>query len=136
MINFLWILFVYIAGIFLIGLPIAKKSLSIWIEAEDVMGNTGGFWGHILFPTTATESGFGDSDYSGLPFFIEKYFKIDGRLSYSDQDKRREYVGVVALLWPLKILWNIFFGVTLNVLPVVGRWIMSLGKIIGEFSKT
>jgi hypothetical protein len=98
------ILLIYITGAVCIGVPIARKSVQVWKKEEEgsSVSPTGGFWGFVLFPMTASEGKVGLVETFAMDIADEP-----GPCSPGPDDAWKRYVALSAMFWLPRIVFNL-----------------------------
>jgi hypothetical protein len=97
-----FVIAVYVIGCFLIGRPMAKKSLDIWEQGGKIKNWDGDLWGFLLFPMHFYNENVGEIDPEDL-YSISGIYKSE---NFVDMDKD-DYVYIQTRIWPFRIVWNI-----------------------------
>lgn len=120
--NMIIVITVYVAGIFLIGLPMGKKSLRIWEKDFRLGGGSGGFWGHMLFPLSSWGKGVGRS--RDLPLMDE--------VDFDNKESRQQYIGLTGILWPIRLLWDVFILIICGLVFLICTITVSIARQLGK----
>lgn len=108
----LWISFlVYIIGIFLLGIPMAIKSIRVWRDFDE------GIWGFVLFPFTTIDGEVGN-----------RKTLLISITDNADQKKYRRYIIFSAMFWPVRICWSIVLLTSTAILVSTFKVLCILGK--------
>jgi hypothetical protein len=111
----------YFLGAVYIGVPIGRKSIEIW-KKNYPSGSSGGFWGIVLFPMTATDGKVGSICDS--TFGIGECFGCMG--NFGNRDAIRNYLALNAIFWLPRLLLNSIILIVVAALSVLGFMIWLL----------
>ena len=117
MIILLGCLFFYVVGIFVVGIPMSKKSIKVW-QKNHTSGDHR-FWEYVLFPGSASDDRIGHDSMT----FIHDY-------DFGDENARRDYIGISATLWLFRLLWNVFVLAVLGILAIFSLIPKTIGKLV------
>ena len=114
-----WFL-VYLVGVFLVGLPMAGKSIQLWSRptSEDH-----GLWWWVLFPGVVHDGGRYRGTYSQK--YTEAGGWLIGPLAYCKENGDLPhsliplYTLITMIFWPLRLVWTMYFLVSIGVLRSV-----------------
>lgn len=109
MLTAIWIWVAYVIGCFLIGRPMGKKSLALWEKGKEIKDWNGGFWGFVLFPMSYDSKDVGSAGPNSCPIGFD-FSGLDKPERWGDENKKK-YLALNFLLWPVRILWNLFIQV-------------------------
>lgn len=105
----------YVVGIFVIGVPMAKKGLEVWFKNYP-QGNSGGFWGLLLFPMHASEGRVGSITYQPMTF--------EGFSLGPDSEAARKYISLSATFWGPRVVLNLLLLIITGGFALLGAVIM------------
>jgi hypothetical protein len=110
-------LVVYVVGLFLVGIPFARKSVKLVYFTERV---NWGVWGYLLFPVSMISREklhIYDSVILSMEIVQEENINIDHFC---------HYIGLNMLIWPMRLAWSTFALCTIGVLALLGIWAAKL----------
>lgn len=118
----------YVIGIFVIGVPMARKGYRLWLENYP-NGSSGGIWGFLLFPATSMDGKVGNRFHRTF-IMPDDICRTDRELEYAIQ-----YISTSAVFWAPRIVMNIFIYGIVSIFLIIEGILAVIGGIVRKTYK-